>query len=266
MSSLNHAFGGNLRSWFDRLPRPVQRYVRSGLRQFPPVKRWLGRSAHTPSPGSLAWGDLRRITPCSRKWGYDRGTPIDRVYIEAFLAKHAHDIRGTCLEVMSADYTRRFGANRVGQADVLDIDPANTVATVVADLGEPDSLPAGRFDCVVFTQTLHLVADMRIALDNVWRATAPGGVLLLTVPALGRHDARQGFHHDRWRVTRTGLEWLVAGLPGARSETTVYGNVLSCTAFLYGLAAEELSPEELNVLDPEFPLIVAARLVKERAA
>jgi hypothetical protein len=118
----------------------------------------------------------------------------------------------------------------------------------------------------VFTQTLHLIADMRVALDNVWRATAPGGVLLITVPALGRHDARKGFHHDRWRVTRTGLEWLLAGLSGARSETRAYGNILSCTAFLYGLAAEELRAEELNVLDPEFPLIVAARVVKEEGA
>jgi SAM-dependent methyltransferase len=165
---------------------------------------------------------------------------------------------------MNSDYTHRFGGTRVGRQDVLDINPANTLATIVADLGEADSLPEQRFDCIIFTQTLHLIPDMRVALANVWRAIAPGGVLLLTVPALGRHDTRKGFHHDRWRVTKTGLEWLLGGLPDGRAATTTYGNVLSCTAFLYGLAAEELHPEELHVTDPAFPLIVAARVDKER--
>ena len=104
---------------------------------------------------------------------------------------------------------------------------------------------------------------MRVAVANVWRAVAPGGVLLLTVPALGRHEARKGFHHDRWRVTKTGLEWLLPELPAGRSDIKTYGNVLSCTAFLYGLAAEELRPEELQVVDREFPLIVAARVRKD---
>lgn len=86
----------------------------------------------------------------------------------------------------------------------------------------------------------------------------------MTVPALGRHDARTGFDHDRWRVTKTGLEWLLTSLQGGRANTTTYGNLLSCTAFLYGLAAEELRPQELQVTDPEFPLIVAARVHKEQ--
>ena len=64
---------------------------------------------------------------------------------------------------LNADYTNRFGGARVTSSDVLDIDPANTAATIVADLGEPDSLPADRFDCAIFTQTLHLVPDMGAA-------------------------------------------------------------------------------------------------------
>jgi SAM-dependent methyltransferase len=211
----------------------------------------------------VRWGSLRRTVPFSRAWGYDRGTPIDRVYIEAFLAEHAADVAGACLEVLNADYTDRFGGTRVSRRDVLDIDPSNTQATIVADLGEADSLPAQQFDCVIFTQTLHLVPDMRTAVANVWQSLAPGGVLLLTVPALGRHDTRKGSHHDRWRVTTTGLQWLLSGLPGANATTSTYGNLLACTAFLYGLAAGELTTEELQVTDPQFPLIVGARVRKE---
>jgi SAM-dependent methyltransferase len=165
--------------------------------------------------------------------------------------------------VLNADYTERFGGTRVTRADVLDIDPRNLRATIVADLGEPGSLPPNRFECIIFTQTLHLIPDMPVAMANVWQALRPGGVLLVTVPALGRHDTAEGFHHDRWRVTQTGLDWMLGALPSACWETTTFGNALTCAAFLYGLAAEEMQPAELEYADPQYPLIVGARAVRE---
>lgn len=253
----------HLKTWLQRLPPPLHDILRRGAHRLPAAVRRLLDVGNPPyPPGSVRWGSLRRTAPFDRSWGYGRGTPIDRVYIEEFLASHADDVSGACLEVLNADYTRRFGGSRVTSSDVLDINPANTAATVVADLGESASLPAERFDCVIFTQTLHLVPDMPTAVANVWRTLAAGGVLLLTVPTVGRHEARRNCHHDRWRVTRTGLEWLLSALPNARAEITAYGNVLSCSAFMYGLAAEELSREEIDVFDREFPLVVAARVLK----
>jgi SAM-dependent methyltransferase len=254
------------RMWLRRLPSPVQERVRQNAFRLPAAfRRLIGAGDPNYPIGTVRWGSLRRTVPLSRSWGYDRGTPIDRVYIEEFLTKHAADVHGSCLEVLNAEYTHRFGASRVTRSDVLDINSANPLATVFADLGEPDSLPAERFDCIIFTQTLHLVADMRTAVGNVWRAVAPGGVVLLTVPAIGRHEARKGFHHDRWRVTKSGLEWLLAGITNGSVEVTTYGNVLACAAYLYGMAAEELRREELQVFDREFPLLVAARITKEPA-
>jgi len=259
------AFAGGVRlRFYERLPSALRHGLRNGLQRWPKVARFARRAiGRDVPPGAVRWGSLRRTAAFSRNWGYDRGTPIDRIYIEQFLQAHADDVRGACLEVMNADYTERFGGSRVTRCDVLDIDPRNTRATIVGDLGEADSLPAARFDCVIFTQTLHLIPDMRVALATIWRAVAPGGVLLLTVPALGPHDVRQTSHHDRWRVTKTGLDWMLGTLPAASADITSYGNVLSCAAFLYGLAAEELRADELDVNDPAFPLIVAARLRKE---
>ena len=260
-----HRVARTLRPSFGRLPARWRSHLRRRLLRWPSVARLVMSDADAQlPPGSLQWGSFRRVHPFSRQWGYDRGTPIDRVYIEEFLAAHAADVKGSCLEVLNSNYTNRFGGTRVSRRDVLDINPANATATIVADLAEADSLPEQQFDCVIFTQTLHLIPDMRIALANIWRTVLPGGVLLLTVPALGRHDARKGFDHDRWRLTRTGLEVLVADLAGARPSITSYGNVLSCAAFLYGLSGEELSSEELRLGDPEFPLIVAARIQKDR--
>jgi SAM-dependent methyltransferase len=251
-----------IRASLRRLPAPVRRGLRAGAQRLPPaIHGWLCDAAgKVRPPGTVRWSNLRRTSPIARDWGYSRGQPIDRVYIEDFIASRASDIHGACLEILNADYTERFGGAHVSRSDVLDINPANTSATIMADLNEVDSLPAERFDCIILTQTLHLVPDMRIALMNVWRALRPEGVLLLTVPALGRHDSRPGFDHDRWRLTQSGLGGLLEELPGARSSITTYGNVLSCSAFLYGLAAAELRSEELRVVDAEFPLIVAAHV------
>jgi hypothetical protein len=41
-----------------------------------------------------------------------------------------------------------------------------------------------------------------------------------------------------------------------------YGNVLSAIAFLHGLAAEELRPEELDHHDPDYQVLIAVRAVK----
>jgi hypothetical protein len=41
-----------------------------------------------------------------------------------------------------------------------------------------------------------------------------------------------------------------------------YGNVLSATAFLHGLAVEELTREDLDPFDPAYPVILGLRARK----
>jgi SAM-dependent methyltransferase len=133
-----------------------------------------------------AWlGTLRRTTPLSDGWGFDRGTPVDRYYIEHFLEEHQQDIHGRVLEIQNSTYTYRYG-NCVKQSDVLDIDPANPHATIITDLAAADTVPSDTFDCFILTQTLHLIYDMRSAVQHAHRLLRPGGVLLATLPGLSR--------------------------------------------------------------------------------
>ena len=88
--------------------------------------------------GRCAWVPFARLQPLSRQFGFDRGLPVDRYYIEQFLAEHAHLIAGRVLEVGDSAYTRRFGGERVSQADVLNIDPLLPETTIVADLASAD--------------------------------------------------------------------------------------------------------------------------------
>src|SRR5262249_27558042 len=116
-----------------------------------------------------AWfGTLRTTKPLSDDWGFDRGTAVDRYYIEGFLEHHKQDIHGRVLEVKDRSYTQRFGVG-VEVSDVLDIDPNNPQANVVADLSQAHSIPSNFYECFILTQTLQLIYDVRAAIFHAHR-------------------------------------------------------------------------------------------------
>ena len=208
-------------------------------------------------------GILRRVTPISREFGFDRGQPIDRYYIENFLARHADDIRGRVLEIKDASYTRRYGGNRVEQSDVLDVAEDNQQATIFADLTRADHIPSDTFDCIIFTQTLQLIYDMHSAIRTLQRILKPGGVLLATLPSISQTGPAEGSEHWNWRFTTLSARRLFEEcFPAEHVEVETYGNVLSASAFLYGLAAEELRREELEHHDPYYEVSITITTTK----
>jgi hypothetical protein len=119
-----------------------------------------------PAVANVDFGSLRRVTPVSREWGFDRGLPVDRYYIEDFLVRRARDIRGHALEIGDALYTRKYGGEHVTASDVLHVTEGNPQATIVADLTSARQVPSNTFDCVIFTQTLHYIYDVRPAIQT----------------------------------------------------------------------------------------------------
>jgi SAM-dependent methyltransferase len=225
--------------------------------------RWSQR----PPVGHVRFGDLRRVAPVSRDFGLTRGQAVDRFYIERFLARHAADIRGVVLEIGEATYTRRFGGGAVARSDVLHLKPGNPEATIAGDLTDLATLPADTFDCIILTQTLQFIFDPRAALRTVRRGLKPGGVLLATFPGISqisRYDMdRWG---DYWRVTSLSARRLFeTTFPPGRVSVEAHGNVLAAAAFLYGLAVEDLRPEELEADDPDYEMLITVRAVKEPA-
>jgi SAM-dependent methyltransferase len=204
---------------------------------------------------------MRRTAPLSEAWGTDRGTPVDRYYIALFLERHRADIRGRVLEVRDSGYTTRFGTG-VDAVEVLDVEPGNPLATITADLSAADAIAAETFDCFVLTQTLQYIADPDRALRHARRILKPGGVLLATVPGISRIDTGHA-DRDLWRFTARGCSRLFErSWPGDEVEVASDGNVLAASAFLYGIAAEELSREKLAAHDPNYPVVVCIRAVR----
>jgi SAM-dependent methyltransferase len=197
----------------------------------------------------------------SDNWGREWGLPVDRWYIERFLIEHADDIRGDVLEVMDDRYTRRFGSS-ISSSSVLDINRANRNATLIADLQDPFDFPEGAFDCVVLTQTLQFVYDLQAAARSLHRMLRPGGVCLVTVPAVSKCDgAHSG--QEYWRLLPDGLRRTLGDVFGPDSVNVIsFGSARTAVGFLLGLAAEDFGPGELEASDPVFPLVTAARAVK----
>jgi SAM-dependent methyltransferase len=205
-------------------------------------------------------GRIRSAKPLSRSWGYDRGTPIDRHYIEGFLERHRQHVKGHVLEVQEDNYSHRFGGDRVTQIDILSLESSNHRATIVGDLADPRTLPAGQFDCIILTQTLHLMFDMSRAIGNVHRALHPGGVLLVTVPGITPLDRAEYLDSWYWSLTGRALQRLLSGpFDAAKVQLEEFGNLFAATAFLHGAAVEDVDPAKLDRLDATYPVTVAAR-------
>lgn len=246
----------------------LKRTVRSAARVLPlTAKDWVRRrwraAAYTPPLGRVRFGDLRRTTPVTRDWGYERGNPVDRYYIDRFLARHAADIQGRVLEVGDDRYTVRFGFPRVTSSDVVNVSAGDPGTTIVADLARPEQFPADRFDCVIVTQTLQLIDDLRAAVRSIHRMLRPGGVVLATLPGISQtHHADWGAHW-RWSFTALSARTLFqSAFAPADITVETWGNVLAATAFLQGLAAEDLRRDELDATDPDYQVSILVRARK----
>jgi glycosyltransferase involved in cell wall biosynthesis len=257
-----------------RLQRAVAR-SRAGVRKLltalvghtvPAQLRRSGRAwleASKQSERDERFGELRRLSPVSRRFGFDRGRPVDRKYIESFLERHAKDIQGRVLEVGDAAYTHRFGGNQVLEQDILHVDAGNPAATIVGDLASAEHIPSDTFDCILLTQTLQYIYDVPAAVQTICRILKPGGVLLATFPGITHTGDPTWQSTWYWSFTNASARRLFAETFGeAQVSVEGFGNVLAATAFLYGLGDHELRAEELDHHDPAYEVIIAVRAVK----
>lgn len=242
------------------------RIARKLAKQLPAsVGRWLPPALWSPRVGQVDFGDFERTRPIGAVFGFDRGQPVDRHYIDLFLAKHRGVIMGRVLEIGDNSYTMQFGGEAVTTSDILHIHGGNPAATFVGDIADPATLPPNTFDCIVLTQTLHLIFDMRTALGTLHAALKPGGSLIITVPGISPIEPWEWRDSWFWSLTTPALTRLLAEHFAAEQITAqAYGNVYAAISFLAGLATAELDPAKLNAADRDFPVLVGAVATKSR--
>lgn len=217
------------------------------------LKRLIGDLARP----KVVFNDLERSRPVSNLFGFDRGQPIDRYYIEKFLDENSNYIKGSVLEIADSHYSKKFGGDKVDRFEILHYTNDNPEATIIGDLTNKSTLPENRIDCFICTQTFNFIFNVQRAVEGASHLLKPGGVLLATlggISQISRYDMdRWG---DFWRFTTASAEQLFTPY---FSNVTVqsYGNVLSSVAFLQGLAVEDLPDKSLlNEKDHDYQMVV----------
>lgn len=199
-----------------------------------------------------SWGNLRRITPLSQMYGFDRGTPIDRYYVDKFFSARRTLITGRVLEIQTTDHARRYGAG-ITVMHTLDINAAFH-PTYLCDLAAADMVPTGSYDCFLLPNTLCFLRDLEPALRHARRIVRRGGAILATVPAF---VPLTGDVPDYWHASADGWRVIAERVwPDCETSIDTHGNTLAAVAAMYGIAVEELTASELDATDPRYPVLV----------
>jgi hypothetical protein len=232
------------------------------------LKQWLGPRATAwwrivvRGYGVPRWGNLRRARPFSSHFGFERGTPVDRFYLEAFLTEWQAAITGDVLEIQAPDYARRYG-HALGRTESVDILPQHQ-PTWCCDLADAGGLiPDAHYDCVLLPNTLSVLQRAEGCLQQAWRITRPGGVILATgallMPLAGDVPEYQRLTANGWR------DVVARAWPGATPVVRSHGNMVAAIAAMLGLAYEELTVAELQADDPQYPVMISLAVRKPSA-
>lgn len=205
----------------------------------------------------VIFNDLKRAGPISHMFGFDRGTPINRYYIEKFLLANSHLIKGSVLEVENNFYTKKFGQEGI-VSEVLHYDSSSPTATIVGDLTKKSTLKENHIDCFICTQTLDFIYNVKEALRGCHYLLKQDGILLGTVSGISqisRYDMdRWG---DYWRFTDRSIKMLLEETGFKKIKIITMGNALSAMALLQGIAVEDLPKVSLlNEHDEDYQVTI----------
>lgn len=202
--------------------------------------------------------------PVSNVFGFDRGLPIDRYYIEKFLFGNKQFIKGEVLEIAESTYTRKFGGKEVKKSLVFNINTSRSKTDIIGNLATGEGIKENLVDCFILTQTLPFIYNIHNAIENAIRLVKPSGTLLITIPGItqiSRYDMDRWGHY--WSFTDASLlQLLLEVIPRSKIRIETYGNVKAAACFLYGLAANELSRDDLEFHDPDYQVIISAVVKK----
>lgn len=237
------------------LPAPARRQLAFRLYQ-------IG----APRVGRLHLGDLGKSQPLLRAPGGPQGLWVDQHYKAAFLADQAHYVRGRVLLVDRPESWQEHVGSRIDDVQLLAPELELNEDGLLEDLAFAEDLGENRFDCILMFQTLHRVYDLPGAIYTLYRLLAPGGVLLVTLPGIGLVKQSPESEEGYWAFTEYSARQLFGCVfPADMRRVEAQGNVLAAQALLHGIPAACLQAEELEVNDPQYPLVITVRAMKPHA-
>lgn len=202
-------------------------------------------------------------TPISRVFGSERGKAVDRYYIEKFLENNSSYIKGVVLEVLNNDYTLKYGGNNVSKSVISHVKGWGK-NTILCNFETGVGVNEEEYDCIICTQTLQYIYDLKNAIKNIYKMLKKGGSALITVPGikpLCEYDNSNW--GEFWSFTEKSIYKLCKEVcDDSKIDICQYGNVKTSMAYLYGICMEELKEEDFEVNDSQYPFVICARLAK----
>lgn len=215
------------------------------------------------SQGRDSWVKMLADLPCqpmSRRFGAERGKPIDRYYIESFLDTHGDLIYGDVLEIADTTYTKRYGKGVTHSRSLHVANWGGIDDHIQGNLETGSGIPTDAFDCLICTQTIQMIYDIHSVMKNIYRLLKPGGAALITAHGISQISMSDYKNWgEYWRFTKQSMEKLLWEAFAPENVTVqAWGNVKTAMCFLYGLCQEDLMEEDFAYNDEQYPLIITA--------
>ncbi|WP_071192531.1 methyltransferase domain-containing protein [Trichormus sp. NMC-1] len=198
---------------------------------------------------TLNWGDLKKTVPICQAFGLTRGKPIDRYYLNKFIAEIYPQITGNILEIGGIPKDKDFYQVNPGSSyQIMNLEPGLGI-DIVGDAHDVSIIKPESFDSIITFNVLeHCYAPWQVV-ENIYTWLKPGGKCFVMVPSAVRLHATP---MDYWRPLPDAMAWMFRNF--SQKKLYVYGNPISVIASYHGIATEELTTEELDAFHPDYPV------------
>ena len=199
--------------------------------------------------GGIDFGDFKREEPFCPRFGNLRGTAIDRYYLNKFVAEIRNEVKGVTLEIGGSKANRELykftNATSYLTMDLME----GADLDVVGDAHDPRAVDNASLDSVVLFNVLEHCERPWVVVDNIYQWLKPRGQVFCLVPNAQRVHR---YPKDYWRILPDAMDSLFARFP--QRKLYVYGNPLTTLAAYYGIASDELTQEELDYYNDNYPV------------
>lgn len=211
----------------------------------------------SPANQSLDWGDFKRTNPICQMFGFLRGQPVDRYYLDKFIEKIRPEIIGNILEIGATPQAKEtYQLNPESSYHVLNIEPFPGV-DIVGDVHNLNLIEPESFDTILLFSVLEHCYAPWIVIENIYTWLKPGGKCFAMSPVSAKiHNIPQ----DYWRIMPDAYTLMLKNF--SQHELHLCGNTMTVLADIYGISAEELTIEELDAHHRDHPVCICIAATK----
>jgi hypothetical protein len=201
----------------------------------------------------------------SNDFGWTRGTPIDRFYLQQFFKDNRSFIKGDSLEFGEDTYTKLYGLG-VTQSGIFtsDLDEKQKEGMIAGDISKSETLPSDKYDCIICTNVLNFIYDIHASVEGLYLMLKPGGICLVSIAGYSSHVSRYDMNRwgDYWRLSDKAAVRMFEEAGFIIDEVKTFGNAYAAVAQMYGYCAEDVDVSRLTTIHPDHQMLITMRIRK----